>query len=90
MRKTINLFSQAYQNRHKGYFLFKNIMFGLSTHEGRELAETILDACDKVDMYKKDYVIDITNKGTLFSAPWHGEDTSSLVVFCSKIKKDSP
>ena len=42
--------------------------------------EKINDLCDKAELYEKDYVVEVTPKGTWYSAPYNGEDTSGVVI----------
>ena len=86
MRKTINIALQAWENREKGYFLMPSSLLVADKDSAREFAEAMLDACDKAEQYRKDYVVEVTKKGTLYSAPWYGEDTSGVVIFTVKHK----
>ena len=77
---------QAWENREKGYFFMPSSLLVVDKNSAKEFAEAILDACDKAEQYKKNYVVELTKKGTFYSAPWYGEDTSGLVIFTVKHK----
>ena len=80
MRERINQMEQAMKQRDKGYFFLPSGIQTMDKNSARDFAESMLDACDKAELYEKDYVVEVTPKGTWYSAPYNGEDTSGVVI----------
>ena len=80
MRKRINIMEQAMNQRDKGYFFLPSVIQTMDKNSARDFAESVLDACDKAELYEKNYVVEVTTKASWYSAPYKGEDTSGLVI----------
>lgn len=80
MRKRINIMEQAMKQRDKGYFFLPSVIQTMDKNSARDFAESVLDACDKAELYEKNYVVEVTAKASWYSAPYKGEDTSGVVI----------
>ena len=89
MRERINQMEQAMKQRDKGYFFLPSGIQTMDKNSARDFAESMLDACDKAELYEKDYVVEVTPKGTWYSAPYNGEDTSGVVILFVEQSNDT-
>ena len=83
MRQKYNQQEQALKHRDKGYWHSPTGIQTMDNKAASEFAESMLDACQKSKEKDKDYVVEVTKKGTWYSAPYNGEDTSGVVILRS-------
>lgn len=90
MRQKHDLQKQAMKQRDRGYFFNPPGIQTMDSKAALEFAESMVDACYKSDEKNKDYVVEVTKKGTWYSAPYNGEDTSGVVILRSiKMKEET-
>ena len=90
VRQKNNQQEQALKQRDRGYWFSPTGIQTMDNKSALEFAESMVDACHKSEEKDKDYVVEVTKKGTWYSAPYDGEDTSGVVILRSiKMKEDS-
>jgi len=83
VRNKYNQQDQALKHRDKGYWYSPTGIQTMDSKAACEFAESMIDARQKSQENDTDYVVEVTKKGTWYSAPYKGEDTSGVVILRS-------